>query len=154
MALKKNIKFSFLYITLLPFLFGLISLSNIAFAQNEIEGVWLSEKDDYMIKITTFGSEFQARIVWLRNENEPDGTIKMDKNNPDEKYRKIPIKGLKIITDLKYHSENTWQDGKIYLPEKGKYFRCQVTITGNKMQLTIIDDNDGSSQILGWTRQE
>jgi len=121
-------------------------------AQNNIEGVWKSDKGDYMIKIASMGQEYQGRIVWMLDEKDENGQQKLDAKNPDEKFRKLPIKGSKIITSLKFDSENnSWSGGKLYIPEEGKFYNCEAKVSGNKLIINYSLNN--GDKTWAWTRQ-
>ena len=133
------------------FLLSFILISVYALAQNNIEGVWKSDKGDYMIKISSMGQEYQARIVWMENEKDANGQLKLDEKNPEEKFRKLPIKGSKIITNLEYKSGSNWQNGKLYIPDEGKIYDCDASISGNK--LIINYTSNGGQKTWSWIRQ-
>lgn len=48
--------------------------------------------------------------------------------NENEKLRIKPIVGLTILNGLKY-SGGIWKDGKIYDPNSGKTYSCEVKLT-------------------------
>ncbi len=152
MGLKNHIKFFQVPLRLIILSMTIFICEN-AIAQNEIEGVWKSQSEGYMIKISSLGSTYQARIVWLENEKDSRGNIRLDEKNPNEKFRKLPIKGLKILTGLSYDgSKNKWVNGEIYLPDEGKYYTCSATISGNSLSLNM-EHKSGSSTKWNLTRQ-
>jgi len=153
MNLKKhNIIQSYLFLFLITLCASFFSANT--FAQSQLEGVWKSNDDEYMIKITSLGHQFQARIVWLKSEFDLSGNPLLDIKNPDEKYRKIPLKGLKILSDLQYNAaHDQWINGKIYLPQEGKYYSCKATIKGNMLQFILEGNGAGSGKTWNWTGQ-
>ncbi len=133
------------------FLTALLLAASYAQAQSEIEGVWKSDKGDYMIKIASMGPEFQGRIVWMRNEKDENGQQRLDIKNPEAKFRKLPIKGSRILKDLKFNSSSkTWESGTLYIPDEGKIYQCTVTISANKL---VINYSNGGKSTWSWTRQ-
>ena len=119
-----------------------------------ILGEWLTEKKDAGITIYKCGAEYCAKITWLKEPNEPDGTPKLDKKNKNEAERGRPLMGLQLMHSLKYDKGNKWKDGKIYAADDGKYYRCD-------MALVSANELDVRGSVLGgligrttrWTRK-
>ncbi len=142
---------SFLHISMLA---ALLYFPSSSLAQVEIEGAWRAENEEYIINISQIGTEFQARIVWLKNEKDANGDVKIDVNNPDEKFRKLPIKGLKIITGLVYNSNSkSWDKGKIYIREEGNYYSCKANVKGTLLNIHILDSSGNTARILAFRKQ-
>jgi uncharacterized protein (DUF2147 family) len=112
-----------------------------------IAGLWLTEAKDARIeiaprKVETDESEenaedaqplYDGKIVWLKDkvygEDDPEaGEIIRDRNNPDEALRDRPIVGLKMLKGFKFAGESKWENGTIYDPEKGKTYKCVITL--------------------------
>jgi len=95
-----------------------------------ILGVWLSGSGKAKIKIfKDASSKYHGKIVWLREPKYEDGTVKVDKNNPEESSRKKPLLGLQNLRDFIYEGENHWVDGQIYDPENGSDYKCKIELT-------------------------
>lgn len=106
--------------------------SSILFAQTEsdaILGVWETGSGKARVKIDKVGDKFYGKIVWLREPLNEEGKPKVDKNNPDENLRSVPILGYKLIKDFSYKGEKTWEDGTIYDPENGSTYSCTIKMT-------------------------
>lgn len=105
----------------------LISVSN-AFGQseNEILGIWYNTEKSAQIEIVKNGSEFQGKIVKLENSADYS-TPPLDAKNENQKLRTRPINGLTILNGLKY-SNGIWKEGKIYDPNTGKTYSCEVSL--------------------------
>ena len=56
----------------------------------------------------------------------------MDVNNPEEKLRTQPLKGLENLRNFKFVGENKWEEGNIYDPKVGKDYSCEMK---------LVDDN-------------
>ena len=108
-----------------------------AFSQDQIMGLWKTDNEKYIIKISKLGNSYQGRIVWLANEKSEDGTPQMDVNNPDEKMRRLPLKGNKVIDNLKYISEDSKWSGTFYNHETGTYFSCELSHINNNLELSF-----------------
>lgn len=94
---------------------------------NEILGTWYNTEKSAQIEIVKIGSEFQGKIIKLENTADYS-TPPLDSKNENEKLRIKPIVGLTILNGLKY-SGGIWKDGKIYDPNSGKTYSCEVKLT-------------------------
>lgn len=110
----------------------LFLLTVICFAQSEgdaILGVWETGSGKARVKIDKVGEKFFGKVVWLREPLNEEGKPKVDKNNPDEKLRTIPLLGYKLIKDFSFKGEKVWEDGTIYDPENGSTYSCTIKMT-------------------------
>lgn len=122
---KLAVFFSLLFI--LPIL---LSFSCYAGNPDAILGVWLSGSGKARIKIyKSSDGKYQGKIVWLREPKYPDGTVKVDKQNPDESKRSTQLMGLQNLRDFVFDGEGKWVDGKIYDPENGSDYSCKMELT-------------------------
>ncbi|MCE2994496.1 MAG: DUF2147 domain-containing protein [Cyclobacteriaceae bacterium] len=106
--------------------------SSIVFAQTEsdaILGVWETGSGKARVKIDKVGDKFYGKVVWLREPLNEEGKPKVDKNNPEENLRTVPILGYKLIKDFSYKGDKTWEDGTIYDPENGSTYSCTIKMT-------------------------
>ncbi len=106
--------------------------SPILYAQTEsdaILGVWETGSGKARVKIDKVGDKFYGKVVWLREPLNEEGKPKVDKNNPDEKLRTVPILGYKLIKDFSYKGDKTWEEGTIYDPENGSTYSCTIKMT-------------------------
>lgn len=94
-------------------------------------GVWLSQDRDAHVSITSCGSGWCGRIVWLRDPNDPDtGRPWTDKANSDARLRTRPVLGLPSILDMKPGSKPNHWDGKVYDPRRGNTYSGSLTLEG------------------------
>lgn len=92
-------------------------------------GVWEPSHGKARIKIDKIADKYFGKIVWLREPNDPEtGEAKVDKNNPDESMRDVPLKGYRILKDFKYDGKGEWSDGTIYDPENGSTYNCVIKL--------------------------
>lgn len=103
-------------------------LQSNSFTEDDILGVWTNSDKIVKVKIEKIGSHYFGKLVWLEKPNEPDGTPKLDKLNPDPSLRKVPFIGLRIMKDMKYRGNGVWGGGSLYDPEKGKSYGCKITM--------------------------
>lgn len=133
------------------FLTGLCSAQTVN--RDEILGTWKSNLEKGHVEITRDGDTYSGKIVWLKKPAYPDGTLKMDKNNPDKDMRSEPLLGLVVVKNLVFVKDH-WESGTIYDPESGKTYSCRVTFKDNTLNLR---GYIGSSQIgrtQTWTRRD
>lgn len=113
----------------LIFLFSLISMSSLmAQAEGAILGTWFNTEKSAKIEIIKNGTEFLGKIIWIEPEGKDLKTI-LDKENSDPNLRKRPIMGLTILYGLKFKN-GIWEGGKIYDPESGKTYSCELKLIG------------------------
>lgn len=95
---------------------------------DKIKGYWLTQDGDSQVKIfKATNGKYYGEIVWLETPNEDDGTPKLDKNNENEKLRKEPVMGLRLLKGFKYDEDDEeWVDGTIYDPKNGKTYKCYM----------------------------
>lgn len=116
----------FLRLLILPFL-----LLQSAYAQSDdadkLIGVWEPSHGKARVKIEKIGDKYYGKIVWLREPIDPvTNQPKVDKNNPDESMRQVPLKGYRILKDFVYGGKGEWTDGTIYDPENGNTYSCVI----------------------------
>lgn len=126
-----------LFITLT---FAMLTFSMMAQNADRVVGYYLTvddktgaEKSQVQILKANNGTYF-GKIVWLK-EPTRDGKPKVDTQNPEKSLQSRPIIGLALIQDFKY-SDNKWKNGKIYDPNSGKTYNCEMTLDGNKLKVT------------------
>lgn len=92
-------------------------------------GVWEPSHGKARVKIEKIGGKYYGKIVWLREPNDPaTNTPKVDKNNPDEALRTVPLRGYRLLKDFVYAGNDEWAEGTIYDPENGSTYSCVITL--------------------------
>jgi uncharacterized protein (DUF2147 family) len=110
-------------------LFTLLFAFNLGYAQqaDDLVGVWEPSNGKARVKIDKVGDKYYGRIVWLKEPNDPaTGNPKVDKNNPDEALRTVPLRGYRMLKDFVYKGEGVWEEGTIYDPENGSTYSCII----------------------------
>jgi len=110
----------------------IVFATTLAFSQAEsdaILGVWETGSGKARVKIDKVGENFFGKVVWLREPLNEEGKPKVDKNNPDEKLRTVPLLGYKLLKDFSFVGEKTWEEGTIYDPENGSTYSCTIKMT-------------------------
>jgi len=111
----------------------LLFASSVVFAQTEatdaIMGVWETGSGKARVNIVKYGNYYYGRIVWLREPIDPSTQKpKLDKNNPDETKRNVPLLGIKMLGGFEFKGDNLWEDGTIYDPESGSTYNCKINL--------------------------
>lgn len=97
------------------------------FEADQLIGVWEPSHGKARVKIEKIGDKYYGKIVWLREPIDPvTNQPKVDKNNPDESMRQVPLKGYRILKDFQYSGKGEWTDGTIYDPENGNTYSCVI----------------------------
>ena len=91
-------------------------------------GAWYTEDQRARVEIYECEDGYCGKISSLKEPNNPDGTPKLDTENPDASLRSRPIVGTNILTGLEYEGEGEWDDGEIYDPESGKTYSCLMEL--------------------------
>ncbi len=96
---------------------------------DKLIGVWEPSHGKARVKVTKVGNKYFGKIVWLKEPTYPDGSKKVDKNNPDSKMHDTPLLGYSILKDFEYSGKKTWTNGTIYDPENGSTYNCTIKLT-------------------------
>jgi uncharacterized protein (DUF2147 family) len=95
-------------------------------AADKLIGLWEPSNGKARVKIEKIGTKYYGKIVWLKEPNDPQtGQPKLDKNNPDESMRTVPLKGYRLLKDFVY-ANGEWNGGTIYDPESGSTYSCVI----------------------------
>ena len=109
--------------------FCLIGYLGFSQEADSIVGVWEPGHGKAKVKIDKIDDKYYGKIVWLKEPNDPDtGEAKLDKNNPDESMRNVPLRGYRILKDFEYQGKGVWEEGTIYDPESGTTYSCIITM--------------------------
>jgi uncharacterized protein (DUF2147 family) len=93
-------------------------------------GVWEPSNGKARVKVEKIGNKYYGKIVWLKEPNDPATNLpKVDKNNPDESVRNVPLKGYRMLKDFTFAGKDEWSNGTIYDPENGSTYKCIIKMT-------------------------
>lgn len=105
-------------------------LQSNVFAQSDgddLIGIWEPSNGKARVKIEKIGNKYYGKIVWLREPLDPvTQQPKVDKNNPDESMRTVPLKGYRLLKDFEFKGKGVWENGTIYDPENGSTYNCTI----------------------------
>ena len=118
----------------LIFIFALITSPLLTLAQDaeadRLLGVWEPSNGKSRVKVEKIGNKYYGKIVWLKEPNDPATNLpKVDKNNPDESVRNVPLKGYRMLKDFTFAGKDEWSNGTIYDPENGSTYKCIIKMT-------------------------
>lgn len=98
---------------------------------DQILGIWWTPDKDAKVRIyTAVSGKICGKIIWLKEPTNPDGTPKLDKNNPDTEAQKNPIVNMVFLKHFVYQGDNKWEDGTIYDANNGKTYSCNIELDG------------------------
>ena len=127
--MKKNL---FLLVSIL--MFSLLNAQTDEVVESDkIIGVWEVGSGKARVKITKYGDKFGGKIVWLKEPNYPDGNKKVDKNNPDETKREVPLLGYNNLLGFSYKGKAEYAGGTIYDPENGNTYNCVIVLKDDNL---------------------
>lgn len=130
---------------ILAFFISLFLVVSFGFAAgaDEIMGLWNTAENESKIEIFKCGDKYCGRIVELKKPNYPAddkkgmaGQPKVDRKNPDPDLRTHPLLGLQIMEGFSFSGSNSWEGGRIYDPDNGKTYKCNVTLSApNRLEV-------------------
>jgi uncharacterized protein (DUF2147 family) len=120
---------------------------------DEIIGEWLTDKNEAVVEIYKCGDLYCGKIVWLKEPTNPDGTDKLDTENPDPSKRGRPIVGLVMVWDFRYHGNGRWVDGRIYDPDNGKTYSCKMDLEDDTLKVRGYIGISLFGRTTVWTRK-
>lgn len=92
-------------------------------------GLWEPSNGRARVKVEKIGTKYYGKIVWLKEPIDPITKVaKLDKNNPDESMRNVPLKGYRLLKDFVYTGKDEWTEGTIYDPENGSLYSCVINM--------------------------
>lgn len=148
-VLKRNL------IRLMLVMLTLVTVNIAAKAQtDQIEGLWYNDVKSGKILITREkDGKFYGKVVWLK-EPLKNGKPKVDELNEDEKLRSRPRLGLPVLYGFVKDGDKKYTDGKIYDPNNGKTYSCNITFKGDKLDIRGYIGISLFGRTTTWTRAE
>lgn len=103
----------------------------------------------------TKDGKYEGKIIWLKRPNNPDGTPKLDKNNPNAKLRNVRLDQILLVKGFKYDAgSDSWVGGEIYDPEDGKTYSCKLKFeTATKLKVRGYVGIPAFGKTLIWEKQ-
>lgn len=104
-------------------------------AGDKILGIWMSEKKNGKIEVYRSGNKYYGKLIWGDKMYEADGkTSRKDVKNTDAGQRSRNLKDLVLMTDMSF-DDGEWSGGKIYDPESGKTYSCNMKLDGMTLNI-------------------
>ncbi len=111
-------------------MFSFNSFAQTSSGGDEIIGKWFSEEKDAKFEIYKENDKYFAKIYWLQDPIDKEtGRDRTDIENPDEKKKNRPLKGLVFLTDFEYKGDNLWDHGEIYDPKNGSTYDSYMKLS-------------------------
>lgn len=109
-----------------------------------IIGIWNTPDNDAKIEIYRCGMEYCGRISYLEETTYPPddeggmaGLPMVDRYNPDPHLRTRSLVGLTFLEGFIYMGDNSWDSGRIYNPENGKFYKARISLAADGDQLLL-----------------
>lgn len=100
----------------------------------EIEGLWLTEEGDGIVRIAPCREDAAAlcgRLVWVDEPLDESNRLERDDENPDAELRRRPVLGLQILQGFPgTPDDGVYEGGTIYDPNNGKTYSAKLTPDG------------------------
>lgn len=92
-------------------------------------GTWLSENKKQKIKVTYDPDKkvYNGKILWMYEDDQSEGRILLDKNNPDPRLRNRRVTGINLLHSFRHEGKKVFR-GWVYDPISGKEYRCLMTL--------------------------
>jgi uncharacterized protein (DUF2147 family) len=122
---------------LLSAIFTLFAMASSA-QNDKIKGIWWNPEFTIRAEIYEKDGKFHGRIVWLKDDQNPDGSKpRTDINNPNKKLAGRRLIGATILTNLHWNeAQKEWHNGEIYDPKTGSTYGCYAyMLNDNKVYL-------------------
>lgn len=119
---------------------------------DKIVGVYRAVQDGNVskVKISKVAGGYRAQVIWLEKPNNPDGTPRTDKRNPDKAKRATHSDRIVLVEKVVY-KDGVWGGGKIYDPTKGKTFKVEMRFK-DAHTLAVTGSLLVFSQTVYWTK--
>jgi uncharacterized protein (DUF2147 family) len=96
-------------------------------------GVWLSENKKQKVRVTYDATKkiYTGKIIWMYEDDQAEGRVLLDKNNPNPKLRTRRITGINLMLNFQHEGDGVFR-GYVYDPISGKQYRCLMTLQPDK----------------------
>jgi len=114
------------YLSITILLLSILTLEGHAQSKSKILGKWYNTDKTAKIEILESDSAIIGKIIWIAGSGESENSNK-DAVNTDTSLRNRPLMGLTILEGLQY-KKGVWYGGKVYDPESGLTYPCEVSL--------------------------
>ena len=95
-------------------------------SKSKVAGVWFNTDKTAQIEILENDNQLIGKIIWIKQEAGVPAYF-TDVVNSDSSLRDRPLMGLTILDGLVYKN-GIWSDGKIYDPQSGISYSCELQL--------------------------
>ncbi|MDB5281900.1 MAG: hypothetical protein JWO06_975 [Bacteroidota bacterium] len=118
----------------------MIAFAGKTFAQkNQIEKVWYDEKKTCKVQIyLAKDGKYYGKMIWLSEPiDKKTGNPQVDKENPNEKLRNVPLQDMVILSGFTPDPKdpNVYTGGSVYDPDSGKTYCGKITFKGKELDM-------------------
>lgn len=103
-----------------------------------LQGYWLNEKEEIIVKIYIQENELKGQIVWMADSLDNFNGPKRDVMNRKTHLRPRLVLGIDVFSGFE-NKRGTWKNGKVYNYRNGQYYNAKLKI-----------DEDGNLQWTGY----
>ncbi len=108
------------------------------YVPDQINGVWLTDAKDAKVQVYRVGSIYYGKIIWLKNNTNPEGKPLLDNYHPNPKFRNRTRVNVVALSGLTFQGDNKFENGILYYPTNGQTYRCSATLLNhNELELRI-----------------
>lgn len=101
-----------------------------------IEGYWLNDDKDYVVKVYESEGQYFGKVVWLKDSLDMYGEPIRDVLNDLPHRRSKLVKGMDVLLNFVYDA-GTWRSGTIYNYKTGNVYNAKMTINKDgELELT------------------
>lgn len=93
-------------------------------------GTWLSATKEGHILMYKRGNKYYGKLNWIILPKDASGKLQTDKMNVHPELKKRQLLNLEIVKDFVCDGD-TYKNGTIYDPKRGKAFNCKLSVSGN-----------------------
>ncbi len=115
---------------------------------SDVVGRWYTEGNESQVEIyTTKDSKgvtrYSGKLIWFENpvydaDDAEAGKKLHDRENPDAAHKADPLLGLNMLSNFTFNaSDGVWDSGTIYDPNKGKTYKCVMTLAEGGKKLDV-----------------
>lgn len=113
----------------------LVLLSAVALAQNEVFGLWLTERGESVVEVYkgTDGTP-RGKVVWLNEPKDAAGEDLRDVMNGNPKLRSRRVLGLEVLYGYRPDGE-VWRSGTIYNYRNGNAYNSKMYVEEGRLHV-------------------
>lgn len=121
-----NLKFATIFAVLAVW----AGASSASAQEGSANGLWLTQKGDARIQISSCGPGLCGKVVWLKDAIDPQtGKPMTDNKNPNPSLASRPMVGVQLFIGMNPNGPGSWA-GRIYNADDGGVYESKVRLLG------------------------